>query len=702
MKKTLFLFSFILMVLLAVAQNDWQQLSPTPTIQTLNSVSFPTAQNGWAVGNMEIVMHTSDGGITWDTRHESSDGGLLSGVFFIDTLEGWTVGWSKIYHTTDGGESWETQVKPSWPGDLNDVFFINHDTGWIVGYYKIILRTTDGGEHWNRIISDSHHDLHFFSVCFGDSLDGCAVGGGLSSESPGLLMVTNDGGLTWTDKTPPDAKSLNKVTYINANTAWVSGNGQLYKTVDGGNSWTEHNLVAYEHYNDIYFFDEQRGVLLVEDYDMVRLTFDGGETWDSVAQIGLGSNTLLTSFSCGAYNQLVAVGSEGTIAKTVDGGITWQKLSKGQDLSFYSLGFFNALEGIATTGFWHGKMMRTHDGGYTWVEDTIIDNGPFYRIFSENGDWFLLNENSQMMKSVDNGDSWILTDVPDTITTYYDLQFLDQDNGYMCGNHSVLVKTTDGGTTWQQVNFTDDYNFTSLFFLDEHLGWLIDLNSKTILRTRSGGNDWYYSQLTEDGFVFEPQAISFINADTGYASTKEGVLFKTTDGGDSWQQFFVFSGSFRSKIHFINTEEGWYFKDSRVFHTLDGGETWVDSQYFNLDGGITNYFFFNNGYGWLCGFNGLIALHLSHVGVAELDKNTSALLVYPNPASKYIRVELSNNSEKINSVEIYNMMGQVVLHSSKGHAIGHTNFDVSSLSKGTYVVKVTSSLGEKLAKFIVQ
>ena len=95
-------------------------------------------------------------------------------------------------------------------------------------------------------------------------------------------------------------------------------------------------------------------------------------------------------------------------------------------------------------------------------------------------------------------------------------------------------------------------------------------------------------------------------------------------------------------------------------------------------------------------------MHLSHVGVAELDKNTSALLVYPNPASKYIRVELSNNSEKINSVEIYNMMGQVVLHSSKGHAIGHTNFDVSSLSKGTYVVKVTSSLGEKLAKFIVQ
>ena len=700
MKKSLLISVFAFLTIWATAQNDWQQLSPTPTIKTLNSVSFPTALDGWAVGNTEVVLHTSDGGINWDARHESN-GGLLSSVFFIDTLEGWTVGWSKIYHTTDGGESWETQVKPSWPGDLNDVFFINHDTGWIVGYYKIILRTTDGGAHWNRIISDSHHEQHFFSVCFGDSLNGCAVGGDLSSESPGLLMVTNDGGLTWADKTPPNAKSFQKVTYINADTAWVSGNGQLFETVDGGNTWTEHDLVVYEKYNDIHFFDDQRGVLLVEGYDKVRLTFDGGETWDSVAQIGMG-NARLTSFSSGADNQLVSVGSTGAITKTIDGGITWQQLSKGQGLSFYSLGFFNNLEGIATTGFWQGDLMRTHDGGYTWAEDTLIENGSFYKVFTEDGNWFLLNDSSQMMKSVDNGDSWTLLDVPDTLSFYNDIRFLDQDNGYMCGNYSVLEKTNDGGATWQQINFTDDYNFWSMFFLDKNLGWLIDINSKTILRTRSGGNDWYYSQLTEDGYVFDPQAISFINADTGYASTKEGVLFKTIDGGNSWQESFVLGGSFQSKLYFINSEEGWYFGDSRVLHTLDGGETWVDSQIFIMSGTITNYFFFNNGYGWLCGSNGLIALHESHVGIGEVDENRTALHLYPNPAAEYIRVELPNSSEKINSVEIYNMMGQVVLHSSSVNINGDTNIDVSSLSKGTYVVKVTTSTKEWLAKFIVR
>jgi len=109
--KTFFTLTLFLFISFSsFAQPQWQVLSPTPTSNTLNSVSFPNSQDGWAVGRNETIVHTSDGGTTWETQRDMGQG-MLSGVFFIDSLEGWTVGWSSIYHTTDGGITWEKQIR---------------------------------------------------------------------------------------------------------------------------------------------------------------------------------------------------------------------------------------------------------------------------------------------------------------------------------------------------------------------------------------------------------------------------------------------------------------------------------------------------------------------------------------------------------------------------------------------------------------
>ena len=90
---------------------------------TLNSVSFPSANVGVAVGPKGLVVRTSDGGATW----ASVESGLaedLYGVFFLNDDEGWAVGAkSKIIHSTDGGQTWSEQETITSGDSLNGVMF---------------------------------------------------------------------------------------------------------------------------------------------------------------------------------------------------------------------------------------------------------------------------------------------------------------------------------------------------------------------------------------------------------------------------------------------------------------------------------------------------------------------------------------------------------------------------------------------------
>jgi len=68
-------------------------------------------------------------------------------MFFIDSQNGWAVGFSGlIIRTNDGGTTWYSQ-KSNTTKSLNSIFF-NNKTGWIVGDFGTILKTTTSGSTW--------------------------------------------------------------------------------------------------------------------------------------------------------------------------------------------------------------------------------------------------------------------------------------------------------------------------------------------------------------------------------------------------------------------------------------------------------------------------------------------------------------------------------------------------------------------------
>jgi len=122
-------------------------LRPAATDQSLISVAFATPQSGWAVGDSGTILHTEDGGKSWNPQ-VSNARDTLGSVAFATPQSGWAVGGSgTILHTEDGGKSWNPQVSNT-RDNLYSVAFATPQSGWAVGDSGTILHTEDGGKSW--------------------------------------------------------------------------------------------------------------------------------------------------------------------------------------------------------------------------------------------------------------------------------------------------------------------------------------------------------------------------------------------------------------------------------------------------------------------------------------------------------------------------------------------------------------------------
>ena len=149
--------------------------------------------------------------------------------------QGWAVGQRQILTTADGGRHWTVQDSGSL--NLTSVDFISAQTGWAVGASSL-LATTDGGAHWASLPDPCLRSVHFVSADVGFAVaDGTAPAlGEMAPPSRGKALVTTDGGRTWQPlRTPAAAQSL---CFDNARLGWLGAAGKLYRTADGGQSWT--------------------------------------------------------------------------------------------------------------------------------------------------------------------------------------------------------------------------------------------------------------------------------------------------------------------------------------------------------------------------------------------------------------------------------------------------------------------------------
>lgn len=128
----------------------------------------------------------------------------------------------------------------------------------------------------------------------------------------------------------------------------------------------------------------------------------------------------------------------------------------------------------------------------------------------------------------------------------YDVCCIDTNTVFVCGQNGVILKTEDGGISWQEKYRQDNYEWFKIKFLDKNIGFVLgdddnihDYNYK-LIKTIDGGETWQDmgSPFNEYNYLVSSTCDLFIvDADTLYVACYQ--LMKSTDGGNSFSQLEV-------------------------------------------------------------------------------------------------------------------------------------------------------------------
>jgi photosystem II stability/assembly factor-like uncharacterized protein len=301
--------------------NGWaQQTSGAGANITLYDIQFVDANNGWAAGDGQTIVHTTNGGQNWTTQRSNQSGGIY-GIFFWDENNGWAaVDNGSVLHTTDGGANWsETSTSAPY---LLDFDFVDANNGWAFGGLGAILHTTDGGAHWTSQTTNQGND--FYAGKFFNADTGVAVG------YNGVIIRTTDGGANWVQESIGTARWFAGLSFVDNNNGWAAGvktlgiDGAISHTTDGGLTWSTPTTISNTDFGDICFTDAQNGWVVgsrpATDVAFIYHTTDGGTNWTEQTFNVSVTNLKRISFVDTTTGWIA--GDGGVILHTTNGGVT--------------------------------------------------------------------------------------------------------------------------------------------------------------------------------------------------------------------------------------------------------------------------------------------------------------------------------------------------------------------------------------------
>lgn len=220
----------------------FRQAKRVPTRTVLTSVYFINEQKGWAVGHDGTILGTEDGGENWSMQRETpgKDQVLLS-VWFETPERGLAVGqFGFALETLDGGKSWsERRLIESEMGERHLLHLFPGEGSMLFAAVEAggILRSEDGGRHWQGIQTDNKG-----SFWTGRRLkDGTLIAAGMR----GHVFRSTDQGKSWQESPWISQQSITAALQNDSGDLVLMGNsGIILRSSDAGKSLQQEALVS--------------------------------------------------------------------------------------------------------------------------------------------------------------------------------------------------------------------------------------------------------------------------------------------------------------------------------------------------------------------------------------------------------------------------------------------------------------------------
>ncbi|GEM_PF-6358948 len=232
-----------------------------------------------------------------------------------------------------------------------------------------------------------------------------------------------------------------------------------------------------------------------------------------------------------------------------------------------------------------------------------------------------------LLRTTDGGESWEHQTYR-TDSWLMDVTFLNATTGWSVGAVGVvpydglIISTADGGAIWGDPHVIESVALLGIAFADEQNGWTVGGSWESavggrIYHTSDGGQTWAQQDSTD----YKLYAVDFIGADTGWVVGHDGLVMRTVNGGANWlvqpidisqidTTTQLVTSSFYA-LDFVDAATGWVVGDAgSIYYTADSGLTWTDQ---SLTAGddeelpdLSAVTFIDANTGWIVGSNGLI------------------------------------------------------------------------------------------------
>ncbi|WP_322550017.1 T9SS type A sorting domain-containing protein [Flavobacterium psychraquaticum] len=279
-------------------------------------------------------------------------------------------------------------------------------------------------------------------------------GSGGAIETIKEYSKSTDGGNTWTSGainlgSGTTGLGIGNITAVSASTAWVSafpatsGAGGIWKTTNGGTTWTKQTSAEFNTPNDsftnfVHFFDVNNGVCQGDPaggYFEIYTTSNGGTTWTRVPSVNIPATNSAAEYGYTNFYE-VASGTiwfgtaTGRLYKSTNMGLNWTVASTPLSDNLFSFSFKDATNGLIVNDS-NGAMYKSTDGGATWIPQTYtgtVFTGDLTFIPGTSGvvSTGAATGSSGSSYSTDNGLTWVNVD----IVQHLQVEFLNSTIGF--------------------------------------------------------------------------------------------------------------------------------------------------------------------------------------------------------------------------------------------------------------------------------
>ena len=586
---------------------DWSFVS-TPPIQTLKAVNV-NADKGTliTVGDATTILRSDDAGHSWQTVtiNKTSSADLnetqLKTVIYQPSKNTWVAAGDQntILRSEDDGKTWELVSFVTSENQIQILsLFLEKNTNdlFFGGQYGTMGHSSDGGKTW----SIKQHDMEFAGEYnphivnfhqFGDVIvAGC---------DEGRLLVSKDGGENWRLVIAGTSGYIASGTYdpVNKSMVMTTQIGEIVYSLDQGETWILNKFRVKNWpsdeiplFTDVHFDTRTQSLITLGNSGIIARSKDGGVTWETNWMKSLFNLSVTTFLYDPERNLYVAAGlggfimiSKGLQEKLTDG---WKLIEPGIDVYMRSISHIPDTDTFVMVGQL-GGVWRSENDGKSWdfiepkypypnqpphLRDMIID--PQTKALVAAG------PDGSIMRSTDAGKTWVsafqgVIGLGEAFTQLLIDEKRDTLIACEALYHSVYM-SKDGGASWTKVTKipTGDRNLWHGAILKKKDLIVVTGERGAIGVSGDGGYTWDVVETDIKGDMYGAYADE--NSGALFVVGDKGIILRSDDG-KTWTQV---ESQTRNTLRRITTEPKTgallaFGQVGTILRSTDGGKQWT-------------------------------------------------------------------------------------------------------------------------------